>query len=74
VLGHIVRCPFSLYHWQLKSAVGNLWPMCQMWPAWTFDVARIRIFVTQVRVQHCVKTKLYDKKWSFVCCYLWKLL
>jgi len=31
-------------------------------PASTFDVAHIRIFVTQVRVQHRVKTKLHDKQ------------
>jgi len=30
--------------------------------AWTFDVARIRLSVTQVRAQHRVKTKLHDKQ------------
>jgi len=29
---------------------------------WTFDMDRIRIFITQVRVQHRVKTKLHDKQ------------
>jgi len=31
-------------------------------PAWTFDMARIRIFVTQVRAQHRAKTKLHYKQ------------
>jgi len=39
-----------------KSGVGNLRP------AWTFDMARIRNFVTHVRVQNRVKTKLHDKQ------------
>jgi len=42
--------------WRSKAGLGNLRP------AWTFDTARIRIFVTQVRVQHRVKTKLHDKQ------------
>jgi len=40
--------------------VGNLRP------AWTFDMAHIRIFVTQVRVQHRVKTKLHDKQGTYL--------
>jgi len=31
-------------------------------PALTFDMSRIRIFVTQVKAQHRVKTKLHDKQ------------
>ena len=42
-------------HWH-KPGVGNLRP------AKTFGLARIRIFVTQVRVYYCVKTKLHDKQ------------
>ena len=30
--------------------------------AWTFNMTRIRIFITQVRTQHRVKTKLHDKQ------------
>jgi len=40
------------------TGVGNLQPAGQKRPAWTFDLASIRIFVTRVRVQHRVKTKL----------------
>ena len=29
-------------------------------PTWAFNVARIRIFFTQVKAQHLVKTKLHD--------------
>jgi len=36
--------------------VGNLRP------AWTIDMARITIFVSQVRVQHRAKTKLNVKQ------------
>jgi len=32
-------------------------------PAWTFDMTRIRIFVTQFRVQDHVKTKFHDKQY-----------
>jgi len=46
----------------LSAGVGNLGPAVQMRPAWTFDTARIRIFVAQVRVQHRLKTKLHDKQ------------
>jgi len=40
----------------VKTRGGNLRP------AWTFDMSRIKIFVTQVRVQHHAKTKLHDKQ------------
>jgi len=33
-----------------------------MRPALTFDMTRIRIFVTQVRIKHRAKTKLHDKQ------------
>jgi len=39
-----------------SAGVGNLRP------AWTFDMARMKIFVTLVRVQRRVKTKLHDKQ------------
>ena len=39
-----------------KAGVENLWP------AWTFDMVRVKIFVTQVRVKHRVETKLHDKQ------------
>ena len=45
-----------------KAGVGNLRPAGQMRPTWTFDMARIRIFVAQFRVQHPLKTKLHDKQ------------
>ena len=45
----------------LKARVGNLWPMGQMQPAWTFDMAHITIFITEVIVQHRIKMKLHDK-------------
>jgi len=45
-----------------ELGVGNLRPMCQMWPTWKFDMAHIRIFTTQVRAQHCIRTKLYGKQ------------
>ena len=38
-----------------RSGVENLWPAGRMRPAWTFDMARIRIFVVQVRVQQRAK-------------------
>jgi len=38
------------------ARVGNLRP------AWTFDMTLIRIFVTQVRAQHRVTTKIHDKQ------------
>ena len=38
----------------IKIRVWNLQPAC------TFDMVHIRIFVTQVRVQQCFKTKLHD--------------
>ena len=38
----------------IRTGVGNLRPAGQMRPAWTFDMARIRIFVTQFRVQNRV--------------------
>jgi len=39
-----------------RPGVGNLRP------AWKFEMARIRIFVTQFITQHRVKTKLHDKQ------------
>jgi len=45
-----------------KAGVGNLRPASQMQPAWTVDMARIRISVTQFRVQDRVKTKLHDEQ------------
>jgi len=43
-----------------RTGEGNLPPSGQMRPAWTFDMARIKIFVTQFRIQNRVKTKLHD--------------
>ena len=37
-------------------------PAGQMRPAWKFNMASIRIFITQVTVKHRVKTKLRDKQ------------
>jgi len=37
--------------------------------AWTFDMARIRIFVTQFVVQDRVKTKLHDKQVLKIVCH-----
>ena len=34
----------------------------QVRPVWTFNTARIKIFITQVRTQHRVKTKSHDKQ------------
>jgi len=48
--------------YRCKPEVGNLRPMGQMRPAWTFGMACIRIFVTQFRVQNHAKTKLHDKQ------------
>jgi len=42
---------FSIAARQRGSGVGNLRP------AWTFDMARIRIFVTQVRLGHNIASK-----------------
>jgi len=44
----------SVFRRASNTGVGNLRPAC------TFDMARIRIFVTQFRVQDCVKNKLHD--------------
>jgi len=58
----MVRCwpvTLSLPH---KTGVGNLRPEGQMRSARSFNMARIRIFVYQVRTQHRVKTKLNDKQ------------
>jgi len=38
-----------------KTGLGNLQPAGLMQPAWTFDMVRIRIFVTHLRVQDRVK-------------------
>jgi len=45
-----------------KTGVENLWLAGQMRPAWTFDTANFRIFFSNVRGQHRVKTKLHDKQ------------
>ena len=42
--------------WRTKPGMGNLWP------AWTFEMARIRIFVVQLRVRNRVKKKVHDKQ------------
>ena len=42
---------FYTFFTSMKSGVGNLRF------AWTFNMARIRIFVTQVRTQHSVQTR-----------------
>jgi len=59
---------FTKYTWKTcvihrysKLGVGNLRPSGHMQPTWTFDMSRIRIFVTRVRVQHRVTPKLHDK-------------
>jgi len=44
------------------AGVQNLQSTSQMQLAWTFHLARIRIFVTRVRVQHRIKMKLHDKQ------------
>ena len=49
--------------WSRATGVGNLWP------AWTFDMARIRIFFTQFRVQNRVKSKLHDKQVLKIVCH-----
>ena len=46
----------------LRTGVRNLRPAGQMRSARTFNMPRIRIFVSQERTQHCVKTKLRDKQ------------
>jgi len=43
-----------------RAGVGNLQP------TWTFDMAHIIIFVTQIRVQHHVKTMLQDKLLTYI--------
>ena len=54
----------QLWSNKLKAlAARNLRFAGQMRPAWTFDVARIRIFITQFRVQDRVKMKLHDKQY-----------
>jgi len=40
-----------------QPGVGNLRP------AWSFDMARIKIFVTQFKVQDRIKTKLHGKQY-----------
>jgi len=40
-----------------KIGVGNLHSAGQMQPTWTINMAHIRIFITRVRTQYCVKTK-----------------
>jgi len=45
----------DVWSWWRKAGVGNLRP------AWTFDLVRIRFFLTRVRAQHGVKTRLDDK-------------
>jgi len=42
-------------HFCFRAGAGNLRP------TWTFDMASIRIFVTEVRVQRRVKTMFHDK-------------
>jgi len=42
------------YTLDFRTGIGNLRPDGQTRPAWTFDMARIRIFVTQFRVQNRV--------------------
>ena len=48
----------------LYSRGGNLRPAGQMRLASTFDMACIRTFVTQFRLQDLVKTKFHDKQCS----------
>jgi len=45
-----------------RPGVRNPRPAGQMQPARIFDMARIRIFVTHLQLQHRVKTKLHDKQ------------
>jgi len=44
----------------IRAGLRNLRPADQNRSAWTFNMVCFRIFVTQVRKQHCAKTKLRD--------------
>lgn len=42
-----------------RTRVENLWQVGQMWPALTFSMASIQIFVAHASAQHCFSTKLW---------------
>jgi len=53
-----VRCAVLFFN----PGVGNLRRAGQMRPAGTFNMPRIKFFVTQAGTQYRVKTKLPDKQ------------